>query len=57
MHNDSGVATAQLALGRVVGHADPTVVEEAREHLPALEAVVDRLGGLTLAGELGAALA
>ena len=47
---------AQLAFGGVVGHAQPAIVDEAREHLPALEAVVDRLGGLALAGELGAAL-
>src|SRR5260363_80824 len=49
--------SAQLALGSVVGHAQPAIVDEAREHLPALEAVVDRLRGLALAGELGASLA
>ena len=38
----------QLALGGVVGHAEAAVVEEAGERGPALEAVVDGLGGLAL---------
>jgi len=56
---------AQLAFGGIVGHAEPAVVEEAGEHLPALEAVVDRPGGLlgwvdfsvVKAGELAALIA
>jgi hypothetical protein len=43
-------------LGRVVGHAEAAIVEEAGERGPTLEAVVDRLGGLVLGGELGALL-
>ena len=34
----------QRAFGRVVGEADPAVVEEARKPVPTLEHVVDRLG-------------
>src|SRR5262245_17316644 len=41
----------------VVGHAQAAVVEEAGEDVPALEAVVDRLGGIALARELAAPLA
>ena len=45
---------AQRPLGGVVRHAQPTVVEEAGERGPALERVVDRLGGLALGGEASA---
>ena len=45
---------AQRPLGGIVGDAKATVIEEARERGPALETVVDRLGGLVLCGELGA---
>jgi len=34
---------AYLAFGGIVGHAEPTVVEEARERSPSFEAVVDGL--------------
>jgi hypothetical protein len=43
---------AQRALGRVVGDADPTIVEEARERVPALKHVVHRLGDIAVAREL-----
>ena len=43
---------AQRPLGGVVGDAQATIIEEARERGPALETVVDRLGGLVLCGEL-----
>ena len=46
-----------LPLGCVVGHAQPTVVEEARECHPSGEAVGDGLGDLALPGELGALFA
>src|SRR5262245_22933410 len=39
---------AHGALSGVVGHAQTTIVEEAGECGPALEAVIDRLGGLAL---------
>ena len=39
---------AQGPLGGVVGHAQAAIVEEASERRPALEAVVDRLGGVAL---------
>ena len=39
----------QHALGGVVGHADPAIVEEAGEAVPAAEHVVDGLGEITLA--------
>ena len=42
---------AQRAFGGVVGDAQATVAEEASKRGPALETVVDRLGGLTLGGE------
>ena len=42
---------AQRPFGRVVGDTHTTVIEEARERCPALETVVDRLGGLVLRGE------
>jgi hypothetical protein len=45
---------AQFAFGGVVGPAQAAVIKEAGEHAPALEAVVDRLGGLAFARELGA---
>ena len=44
--------TAQRALGRVVRQADAAVVEEARERLPVVERVVDRLGQRPFRGEL-----
>jgi hypothetical protein len=43
-------------LGGVVGEADPSVFEEAREGGPALEHVIHRLGDVTVARELGALL-
>src|SRR5262249_61407865 len=48
---------ADLSLGRVVGHADAAVVEEACERDPSGEAVGNGLADLALAGELGALLA
>jgi hypothetical protein len=39
------------------GHAQPAIVEEARECRPSSEAVGDGLGDLALAGELGALFA
>src|SRR6266508_371220 len=48
---------AQRSFGGVARHAQAAVVEEAGERRPALEAVVDRLAGLALSGELGAPLA
>ena len=48
---------ANLPLGCVVGHAQPTIVEEARECHPSGEAVGDGLGDLALPGELGALFA
>src|SRR5882757_4872668 len=47
---------AQRALGGVVGQAQAAVVEEADETVPAVEAVGDRLGELTVARELGVLL-
>jgi hypothetical protein len=44
----------QRPLGRVVGDADPALVEEAGEHRPALEQVVDCPRHLGVARELGA---
>src|SRR5882724_10023546 len=44
---------AQRPLGGVVGQAQAAVVEEADETIPAVEAVGDRLGDLTVARELG----
>ena len=46
-----------LAFGSVVGHAKAAIIEEARECRPTGEAIGDGLGGLALAGELGALLA
>ena len=45
---------AQLALGRIVGEANPAIIEEAREGAPALEHVVHRLGDVGMAGQPGA---
>ncbi|QQN65467.1 hypothetical protein JIR23_06870 [Bradyrhizobium diazoefficiens] len=45
---------AQLALGGVVGEADPAVGEEAREYLPALKHVVHGLGDVGVPREPGA---
>ena len=39
----------QHALGGVVGHADPAVMEEAGEAVPAAKHVIDGLGEFTLA--------
>ena len=39
---------AQPALGGVVGHADASIIEEAGERRPAIEAVVDRLANVAL---------
>src|SRR5512134_797341 len=47
----------QRAFGNVVGHAQAAVVEEADQGRPALQAVVDGLGGLALGGQPGALLA
>ena len=49
--------SAQRAFGGVVRQAQAAVIKEARERGPALEAVVDRLGGLVLGGEPGTLLA
>ena len=46
-----------LPLGCVVGHAQPAIVEEARECHPSGQAVGDGLGDLALPGELGALFA
>jgi hypothetical protein len=46
-----------LAFSGVVGQAEAAVIEEAGECRPAGEAVGGGLGGLALAGELGALLA
>ena len=46
--------SAQRALGGIVGQADAAVVEEAGEGRPALEHVIDRLGGLGVARQPGA---
>jgi hypothetical protein len=40
---------AQRALGGVVGEADPTIVEEAREGVSARKHVVHRLGDVAVA--------
>ena len=42
--------TTQRPLRGVVTESDAPIVEESAQRRPALEAVVDRLGGLTLAG-------
>src|SRR5689334_9408821 len=38
----------RLALGSVVGHAQSSIIEEADERIPALEAVVDGPAGLAV---------
>src|SRR5438128_3556466 len=48
---------AQRPFGGIVGHAQATVVEEASERGPTVEAVLDRLGDLILRGELATLLA
>jgi DNA-binding IscR family transcriptional regulator len=48
---------AQCTLGRVVGETDSTIVEKAREGVPALEHVVHRLADIAVTRELGALLA
>lgn len=48
---------AQRALCRIVREADPAVIKEAREGVPALEHVVDRLGDRCRARQPGALLA
>src|SRR5262245_25876289 len=45
-----------LPLGRIVGHAQAAIVEEAGERYPAGEAVGDGFAGLALTGEPGALL-
>ena len=45
---------AECSFRRVVGQADAAVVEEASEGQPALEHIVDGLGGIGMAGEPGA---
>jgi hypothetical protein len=47
----------QRPLSSIVGHTEATVVEEARESAPAIEAILDRLGDLVTRGELAAVLA
>ena len=41
----------QRPFGGVAGQAEPAVIKEPGERRPALEAVVERPGGLALAGE------
>src|SRR6266851_2885746 len=48
---------AQRPLGGVVAETQPAVVEEARQGIPTIEAVGDRLGGLACGRELGISLA
>lgn len=45
---------AQGSLCRVIGQTDAAVIEETAEGVPTLEHVVDGLGGIGVAGELGA---
>jgi hypothetical protein len=47
----------QLTLRSIVRHAETSIVEEAGERCPALEAVVDGLTGLAVLGNPGALLA
>src|SRR5215212_11940040 len=49
--------TSQRPLGGVVREADPAVVQEPREGLPAGQHVVHGLGDRAVAGQLAAALA
>ncbi len=49
--------SAQSALGGIVGHADPAVVEEAGEGIPALEHVIHGAGDIGVARQLAALLA
>jgi len=42
---------AQRTLGRIVGETDPSVIEEAREGVPASEHIVHRLGDIAVARE------
>src|SRR5665213_2610592 len=44
---------SQFALGGIVRHAKPSVIEEAGKCIPAAEAVVDRLGRVVVPGKLG----
>src|SRR6266853_490363 len=48
---------AQRPLGGIIGHAEATIVQEPGECSPAIEAVLDRFGGLVTRGELAALLA
>jgi hypothetical protein len=56
VQNESVIAT-RTARSAALLDAQAAVVEEAGERGPALEAVVDRLGGLAPPGELGMLLA
>jgi hypothetical protein len=44
----------QLALGRIVGHAQAAITEEAGKLGPALEAVIDGFPGIAVLGHSGA---
>jgi hypothetical protein len=44
-------------LGGIIAHAEPAVVEEAREGAPSLQRIVDRLGGIVFRREFLALLA
>jgi len=48
---------AQSALGGVVAEAETAVVEEAKQSVPAVQAVGDRLGNLAVGRQLGVLLA
>ena len=43
---------AQSAFGGIVGKTDPAIAQEAREGIPSLEHVVDRLGDIGMPGHL-----
>jgi hypothetical protein len=45
---------AQRPLGGIVGETDSSVVEEAREGIPALQHVIHRLGDIVVTREPGA---
>src|SRR5664280_587200 len=49
--------SAHAALGSIIGKADSAIVEEAREHGPALEHVVHGLGDIVATRQLGALFA
>ena len=44
----------KAAFSRAIRKTDAAVVEEARELVPAIESVVDRLGDVVVGGEKGA---